>query len=158
VHDKLIDVKKFNELQTEHINSLKKLKLKNGGSIKLTNGITVKSKNTCSIDYFLIIIYLLYPKYKWFKSEWLNVFKNIFEFVLEENWDLARIEWSQYAFAFQQDQFPPKIENLWDWKGSEYESFSQVLNSYQEFSWSSTCENQRCKNNKTHTSSSFNLR
>ena len=104
---------------------LRNLTLCNGGTIYLDQKKYL-SKNTCSIDYFLIIIFLLIKNCKYAKLEnnLDSCFFKIFTYLTLNNWEKARYQWFKFCPNLG------KIYQNFDWFMSEGDSFVRVFLKY----------------------------
>lgn len=123
--------------------------LSNGGKYK-----TISIRNTCSIDYFLIIIFIVYNNHrKYFNEELVSCFNKIHRFITLNYWNFARFEWLNFSELTKHIV----IDNTHDWFLSEYQSFYSTYGKYQSYSWKFLCSNgNSCRNhNRCETSNSF---
>ena len=116
--------------------------------------------NTCSIDYFIIIMAvvgkfnnsILLMKDK----SWKNFFIELSKYVItQNNWDLAR-----YCFLTFKNHIVSTINNnesLTDCFLSEYDSYMNLYNEKQEYKWEKKCIDENSKS-KSGYSSSFSLK
>ena len=118
------------------------------------------SVNTCSIDYFLIIIYIIRSNHKdqfnqLKNTEIGNVFESIYIHLSYNDWQKARIAWLNYCPGLEK---AIKKNNVFDWFLSEYESFFVFYRSNQFYSWISKYNNksgQLCINSFETTKHSY---
>lgn len=132
------------------------LLLNNGGISESPDG-KILMKNTCSIDYFLIIIYIICENHlKELNRALYDCFIKIHSFVKINDWNSARLQWLKFSNLQNHIVF----NNTHDWFLSEYESFYSSYGLFQKYSWKFECSNgQICKNNNRYESStSFILR
>ena len=115
---------------------LKNLTLCNGGTIYLDQKKYL-SKNTCGIDYFLIIIFLLIKNCKYAKLEnnLVSCFFKIFTYLTLNNWEEARYQWFKFCPNLG------KIYQNYDWFMSENRLFVKVFYKYQTYFWETSCNN-----------------
>ena len=135
---------------------MKKLTLTNGGEFYIGKH-KFKCYNTCSIDYFLIIVYLLVEstcELGKFEEKSGNLFLKIFAFLSDNDWNMARNEW----FNFCPDLKHIQKKSNFNWFLSEFDSFFRYFRIYQTYNWESYCNNTReppCYRNVKRTNESF---
>ena len=128
--------------KAKYISDCKHLVLQNGGKFSIDN-IEYYAVNTCSIDYFLIIIYIIrlnhIENFNQIKNiEIGKVFERIYNYLSLNDWQKARIVWLEYCIGLEKII---KKNNVYDWFLSEYESFFVYFRSNQFYSWISKCDN-----------------
>lgn len=130
----------------------------NGGNF-VSNSMNYYIINTCSIDYFLLIIFLLYDKNDQNKSIFDDTFiMDIIQYISLNDWNIARLKWIEY------NQIPKKIicqknNIVYNCFLSEYESFYKTISTFQSFTWFCKCPSKHCKLNvmTKQNSSAFKL-
>ena len=137
--DHLVFYKKSN-----YISSCINLNLQNGGSFIMDNK-EYFSMNTCSIDYFLIIIFIIrmnhMEQFNQLKNiEIGNVFEKIYGHLSCNDWQMARLAWLEFCPGLKQTI---KNNNVYDWFLSEYEAYFVYYRCNQFYSWTSKCDNIR---------------
>ena len=76
---------------------LSHLILSNGGMYTSHNR-NIFVKNTCSVDYFLMIVYIIYNNHqKHLDGRFCVQFSKIHEFIRLNNWYFARLEWMKFS-------------------------------------------------------------
>ena len=124
-----------------YINSCKNLILENGGRFMIDNR-EYHSLNTCSIDYFLIIIYIIrmnhIDKVKLLKDDISRLFESIFTFLSFNEWQNARLAWLEYCPSLERTI---KRKNVYNWFLSEYEAYFSDYRNNQLYSWKTKCDN-----------------
>jgi hypothetical protein len=138
----------------------------NGGSIT-ANGIVYYFANTCSIDYFLLAVYLIICVSK-IAIERLNsnnspnsialnrAFTNIANYLKINDWNSARLEWAKTTNMRRLENQDKSI--TYDIYLSVEEAFGNIMKSYQTFSFEYHCKKKDCLTNgvkKKQLSSSF---
>jgi hypothetical protein len=145
-----------------YLDLCKNLKLTNGGRLQLNNK-NYNQINTCSIDYFLIVMHITTTFFRenltLISPELRICFNNISNFLLSNNWTMARQEWIKLN---------PNLEkfilndNCYNWFLSEYNSFVSYYNYYQRYTYTINCTSRikpYCKNyHRIVIDSSFSLR
>ncbi|CAF0992528.1 unnamed protein product [Brachionus calyciflorus] len=137
----------------------KKFLPKNGGFIAEKN---ISIVNTCSIDYFLLIIGYLSYNNKYFLREnnkqnnILELFINISAKITNGNWMEARLEWIHKI-----NLKPKNVNNIsiYNCMLSVFDSFYLDYSFVQQFYWFERCLNKFCKknNHKKQISSIFKM-
>lgn len=115
------------------------------------NYISIQFINTCTIDYFLVLIATIANNNKYFqekinnlekKNEFTEVSKKISCEMFKNDWNSARYTWLQF------NEFPiAKIfgnHYHYDFFSTEFLVFVGKLQKYQEYFWTSNCENPNC--------------
>ena len=145
---------------------LKHISFSNGGSISF-QGIIYHFCNTCSIDYFLLTIYLICSTSDT-SNERLNrnenqnstalnlAFKNITNHLKKNDWTSARFEWAKTTNM----RFFTNSDNsiTYDFFLNLEESFGNIMHVYQTFIFDYHCCKDKCSVNgikKQQLSSSF---
>jgi hypothetical protein len=85
-------IKNDKEVQLFNFEKIRNLKFKNGGKIKIENKV-IESSNTCPIDYFLSLVYVLVEDKNYYDNldpNLKNIFNEINKFLKNNEWDLAR--------------------------------------------------------------------
>ena len=126
------------------VEKLKKLKLTNGGDFVIGKK-KYNSINTCSIDYFLIIIYLLIESSNnlgIFEKNSGNCFFKIYAFIAENDWHMARYEWFKFCPSLKIIQKGLKF----NWFMSEFDSYLRAFQKYQTYYWEENCDNEQKPN------------
>ena len=147
-------------------NDLKDIKLCNGGSA-YANGQNVRFVNTCTIDYWLLAIYLVVGNSNLAKERILsksstnielnNVLDKIKSFLLVNDWNLARLEWTNFI------GLKGKLQNgtlYYDYYNTLSPAFVDKWNQYQLFTFDYKCK-KSCPINgdqKTESSHEFCLK
>jgi hypothetical protein len=134
----------------------------NGGSIAKTNSTkAISFTNTCSIDYYLLIWFIVYKLKKYtFKNcndTFHCVITKIVTHIEKNQWSEARYQWSIFN-KMKNSNNNDDSEIHYDYFSSEAESYIHAHNDYQTFRWSYICDNKCCdlgKDNITETSSGF---
>ncbi len=131
------------------------------GSHFSMNGFKYRIINTCSIDYFIIILAAVGKFNKSFNSIINNDLKKLImeltRYVfMQNNWDLARFSF----LNFKKHLKPRNNQNNeieWNCFLSEYEAYMCVYNEFQLYDWTKTCREKDCRP-KTGCSPSFILK
>ena len=113
--------------------------------------------NTCTIDYFLIMIFIIYENHsKMINENFNNCFEKIHDFVGKNNWNFARLQWLNFAKL----KYMIIDDCTHNWFGSEFDAYYHTYSEFQRYSWTFECnKGSDCKNNERHeTSSSFILK
>ena len=114
-------------------------------------------RNTCSIDYFLMIIYIVYENnYKDLNGDCYDCFLKIHGNIKINDWNSARLEWLKFANL----QNYVVSGNTHDWFASEFQSYYSSYSIFQKYSWTFKCsKGPSCKNfNRCESSTSFILK
>jgi hypothetical protein len=147
-------------------NDLKVIKLCNGGSANI-NGQNVCFVNTCTIDYWLLAIYLVLDNSNIAKERILSksstntelnsVLDKIKSFLLVNDWNEARLEWTNFI------GLKGKLQNgtlYYDYYTTLSTAFVDKWNQYQLFTFDYKCK-KSCQINgdqKTESSHEFYLK
>ena len=111
--------------------------------------------NTCSIDYFLIIVFIIYnniKNLKYLDQALGECYKKISGYVASNNWNMAR--YTLFLFAEIKNI---KKGNVLNWYLSEYESFKFTYSSYQLYKFDKKCDSDNCIFSTHETHFSHNL-
>ena len=124
-----------------YIESCKILHLENGGQFFIDKK-NFFSLNTCSIDYFLMIIFIIQTnhteKTKLLKDDIRNLFETIYALLSCNEWQKARITWLEYCPSLERSI---KKKNVYNWFLSEYEAYFFNYRNNQFYSWITKCNN-----------------
>ena len=160
IKEDLIDTSDKSSLskKANYISSCENLILKNGGQFYIGNK-EYFSVNTCSIDYFLIIIYIICSNHmdlvSLLKNEISTVFEKIYVNLSSNEWQKARLAWVEYCPELR---VVIQKNNVFDWFLSEYEAFFVYYRSNQFYTWISKCDNlipPLCENSLEMTKNSY---
>ena len=110
------------------------------------NGQTIQITNTCSIDYFLIILAIVNNRKNdtWSDEKWNSeIIDIIVNNVIEKKIDQARL------FFIQHFNHIKKIQNnsnriIYDCFLAEYDSYYKIFEKNQLYEWKTTCTNKLC--------------
>jgi len=139
------DAKKVNKSSSINDNLdlyLNDLHLCNGNlQVSFTKSLVeYKISNTCTIDYFLLVLKIASINNNEFLKSFDNeIIKNIVNFIDQKNWNFARLLWLQ----FNKSHFK-NFSNLiyYDCYGSEEDFYGFTFRELsQEFFWKSKCDN-----------------
>ncbi len=130
--------------------------LVNGGTFSM-NGTKANSVNTCSIDYFLMIVLIIYSNHsRNLNNKLIDCFSRIHEYLMTNNWDSARIEWLNFC-PLLNIIYPPTKDSqtyTYNWFLSENESFAaRYCKEFQMIKWKFKCSKETCINNNRQMSS-----
>ena len=151
----------------EYCDILENVIFKNGGTLEL-DGETYVFLNTCSVDYFLLCVYLKTSTSKIIdarlnceslSNDLCRCFDKISNYLKNNQWDLARYEWATFI------KMEP-VKN--DYDGSITFNFLKklsfafcdVMDYYQKYNFNYKCADSECNINgveKTETSCKFFL-
>ena len=97
--------------------------------------------NTCSIDYFLIIIYYLTRKEINFTNiAWKDISQKICFNINSKRWYEARISWITF------NMFPKEINSTFNCFSSLYDAYASIFLKTQSFKRTRSCTNNSCIN------------
>jgi hypothetical protein len=145
---------------------LKQISFTNGGSVSV-DGIVYHFVNTCSIDYFLLAVYLVISVSK-IAKERLNsnqspysialnrAFQNIANHLKKNDWNSSRLEWAKTTNMRRLENHDKSI--TYDFYLSVEEAFGNIMRYYQTFCFEYHCKKKDCLTNgviKKQFSSSF---
>ena len=129
----------------KNISFFENFKMINNGetcTIKKTKHVT---ENTCSIDYFLLIVSCLYQNNVFFnqsENSLSHVFRQINMHIKKKKWNLARLEWLKVISSVVISKRKDRI--IYNFFGSEYDAFYATYSKLQEYKWKSECSNPKC--------------
>ena len=138
---------------------LKKIKFSNGGKYKL-NGITYDFSNTCTVDYWLLSIFLVVSTSKTaqdrIEKSSINqnlyfVFNEIKNCIFDNNWNKARLVWTNFS-GFNGKQIDGRF--YYDYFGTLSAAFVEKMNDNQLFTFNYKCKLNCTFNGKEMTESS----
>lgn len=129
---------------------------KNGSYFK-QGSFLIEITNTCSIDYFILICYIISKKKK--ETLALHFGKDTVDFFFKflrdlegmldkKNWDLARLTWLNICRSIEKKQVS-KNHFLYDCFNSEYCAFLNCYSFIQSFTTFTRCPNSECLINKS---------
>jgi hypothetical protein len=160
----------INLIPTENYDSsVQEFYLKKFNELKFVNGGSTESNyhcNTCSIDYFLAIAYVIaeHDNSQYIDDTLFEIFKKINLSLKKNDWNQARINWRNFETNTSKDERFPKVEKensneKYDWFGSQYDAFLATYRHFQTCFWQIDCTNiQECKNHRVDTASAFILK
>jgi len=136
----------------------------NGGSFTFENR-RITFRNTCTLDYYLLIWFILsrtnmllkiiFEK-KW-KIDFYKTIMKVTQSILNRKWNSARLAWSEFIGK----KFINESKSIvYDYFGSELEGFSGS-HDIQSFSFKYKCSNKTCQFGKTwndELSTGFSIR
>ena len=143
---------------------IKHLTLSNGGTFK-KNGIVYHFANTCSVDPWLLTIYLIccssridleHSTVNSCSRVLYETFLKIKKHLLKNDWNMARLEWAK--FSETNEVTNSDNSRTFDFFLTPEEAFGNKMHHFQSFSFEYRCKKNNCTINgqiKKHTSSFF---
>jgi hypothetical protein len=124
----------------------------NGGCLVVNNNKTIFI-NTCSIDYFLVVCYIIsrrllthlkLNKKTFFDNFLIDSYNYI---TVDNNFNLVRNAWLNYNKGIVSQR---KEDNVYVFNclSDEFASYYSSYSKFQKFQWNSTCPNEACIANK----------
>ncbi len=111
--------------------------------------------NTCSIDYFILVCYIISRKFEYCLHE--KEKKTPFDHLLIEfgksigsknNWDEARLSWLNFNNNNIKKSQTNENKFLYNCLTDEFTAYYSSYSFYQQFRWFNSCPNSNCLNNK----------
>jgi hypothetical protein len=148
---------------------IQEIKPTNGGSCIFDHIFCYMFINTCSINYFILVLYVISEKNALFKRR-VELGNNLDDFeiflrnlntqISSNNWNLSRLNWLESNDRLIKKKSISAKSYLYDCLTSEYEAYSATYLKLQEFKWCKKCTNIGCifSTDTQERAKSFNLK
>ncbi len=133
---------------------MRNLNLTNGGKLVMDE-IAYTILNTCTIDYFLLVVFFLGKNSKGFENEihlktnknfkynFFKIWHDIYLKIQNNNWNMARLIWAQFN-KFPEFKLNEETGIKVDYFGSLYQAYMKMYYEVQEFNYYYKCPDDKC--------------